>query len=605
MVEGISKSLDGSKPEDSIRGKIMFIYMQRLGTGNLYQLTEPLGLKALAAFVEDKGYNAKVFSGPAHIALSVVDQEISEYGLDVVGLYCDYENCSVVESFCRTVKNKWGTKVFIGGPQAVALGDSFLKNSCCDVLIRGEGEYPVYELLEFFLHGCGSLETIAGVSYLDKDNHLISLKPRPPINDLDGLPFRKPGKDWTSYKNRKSFTLLTGRGCPFNCAFCYEGSVPGKVRLRSVDNVISELRCALEHNPGIRYIWFADDTFTLDPKRIEAFSREFANLRREYDFVWFCECHPSTFIRWPDMLSAMLESGLVRMQIGIESGSPRVIELYRKQATLEQIEDVVQQCWKKGLPQLAGNIIIGGALETRQTFDETKKFVARLLDIGPGMVDITSTFFLPLPNTALTCNPSAFGLNIIDIDSLTSSGDIAVAETRDLSREEITSMRMEFTNHILTKMLNLQEEGHISEARILEDFRLKHKYGIESNWYKMVYSPDNILKNYYTLMEQGSIVNSKLIPGSEIWNHCPIRTFRLWEYCDFDSGNPIIARQKLSWLEFELILSCTGTTTLNKICMCLYSNFKNDFSCYEDFCTAVLGIMSRFEGRRWLGYTEY
>lgn len=484
------------------RGRILLLYMQRLGTGNLYRITEPLGLKCLAAFVEARGYVAEVFSGSAHEAVSLLDR--TGRGLDCVGLYCDYENRSVVESFCRKVKARWPIRVFIGGPQAVALDERFHRESLCDAVVRGEGEEPLLELLELFVHGCGKLDEIAGVSFLDERGGLVTVPPRPPLSCLDDLPIRDTGSYPECGDEKSSLAVLTGRGCPFRCAFCYEGSVPGKVRLRSVPHVMAEIRQGLKQNPGIKYIWFADDTFTLDPRRMESFSRELAALRREHDFIWFCECHPGTLVKWPDMLPMMIESGLVRMQIGMESGSRRVIGLYNKQATLEQIESVVEHCMRCGLPQLAGNMIVGGAAETRETFEETKRFTERLLRLGPGMTDITSTFFLPLPKTAITLDPAAFGLKILDEESITSMGDVAVAETEALSRQEITSMRTEFTHHVRDTMLRLYAEGAIPEERIRGDFHLKLRYGIESGWQRFVFSSDPSMESRYAQPVEGT-----------------------------------------------------------------------------------------------------
>jgi len=99
----------------------MLVYIQRPGTGSLYRTTEPMGLKTLAAFIESKGYSAIVFFGSAHEAFSEVKKEMEEYGLDAAGLYCDYENQSVVESFSSLIKEKFGLRVFLGGPQAIAL----------------------------------------------------------------------------------------------------------------------------------------------------------------------------------------------------------------------------------------------------------------------------------------------------------------------------------------------------------------------------------------------------------------------------------------------------------------------------------------------------
>ncbi|MEQ8222635.1 MAG: radical SAM protein, partial [Candidatus Eremiobacterota bacterium] len=493
------------------KGRVLLLYIQRLGTGNSYELTEPFGLRSLAAFIEDKDYEAKIFSCSVHNALTLVQREKN---LKAIGFYCDYENVSAVESFSSYIKQRQNIRIFVGGPQAVALGEDFLKKSMCDAFVRGDGEYPLYELLEFFLYNKGTIDKISGVSYL-KNDKMVTVPPGEPISDLDAIPVRKTDSESTVRENKKNLIILTGRGCPYRCAFCYEGNIAKKVRLRSVANVIKEIETALNYYPGIKYIWFGDDTFTLDIKRIEAFSAELARLRRNYDFMWFCDAHASNIIKYPDMVSMMVEAGLVRMQIGIESGSPTVLKLYRKNTTVEQIEEVVHIVMKQNLPHLAGNIIIGGAGETEKTFEETKEFSERLMRAGPGMVDLTSTLFMPFPCTAITDRPSDFGIKIIDPPGITSMGDLAVIETETLSRERITGMRKEFVSFIREKMKEIFREKAISEERIAQDFHLMAHYGITSNWYKNVYSSDEFLNDRYNLSKDKTFVKLSLKENKE------------------------------------------------------------------------------------------
>ncbi|HBC76223.1 MAG TPA: hypothetical protein DC017_15500, partial [Candidatus Wallbacteria bacterium] len=242
MIAQYKKETDDLKKTKPSDGRILLLYINRLGTGNLYQNTEPLGLKALAAFIEEKGYSSYVYSGSVHEAVKLAGIGAPEKMPAVVGLYCDFETLSAVESFSRFLKENTSAKVFVGGPQAVALGEEFLKRSRSDAVVCGEGEYPLYELLEFFMRGAGRMQDIAGVSYIDSAGSFIKIPPRPPIDKLDLLPLRRSGIDGTARKAARNYSILTGRGCPFSCAFCYEGSVSGGVRLRGVDNSLREIR---------------------------------------------------------------------------------------------------------------------------------------------------------------------------------------------------------------------------------------------------------------------------------------------------------------------------------------------------------------------------
>ncbi len=591
------------KKKSVSNGNVLLLYVNRLGTGNLYQSTEPLGLKALAAFIEEKGYSSYVYSGPVHEAAKILTADKRKQ-FDAVGLYCDFETVSSVESFSRFVKENTAARVFIGGPQAVALGEDFLRTSRCDAIVRGEGEYPLFELLEFFIRGRGRLEDIAGASYFDGAGNFVELPPRPPIDKLDLLPLRKSGIDGLSRKNARNFSILTGRGCPFRCAFCYEGSVSGGVRLRSVENSLAEIKQELEYNPQIRYVWFADDTFTLNPARMELFSKGLSKLRKDYDFVWFCECHPRAMIKWPDTLSMMIEAGLVRMQIGMESGDAGIIDLYNKQATLEDMEALARLAYKIGLPQLTGNMIIGGAAESKTTFNRTAAFAKKLIDIGPGMTDITSTFYIPLPGTAITIDPKKYGLKILDHASITSIGDMAVVETKKLSRDQIITMRRDFTRKILQKMTDVYKSGLVPVKRIIDEFKINKNYGLESNWYRVVFSTDRFIDNFYKKLSAGRFIYTGGMARESLIKLYPQCSIDAAEMIDITGGYPVIGKNALSPLEYDLLSLCRGDLTLGAIIDKTFGEYRKNYSSKDEFSSMALNIMKVFEKNLWIGYCE-
>ncbi len=570
----------------------------------MYQSTEPLGLKALAAFVEEKGYSSYVYSGPVHEAVKLLNRSSSEKTVDAVGLYCDFETLSTVESFSSFIKENTSARVFAGGPQAVALDEDFMKRSRCDAVVRGEGEYPLYELLEFFLNGRGRIEDIAGASYFDDRGNFVKNPARPPISNLDLLPLRKSGIDGTARKNIKDISILTGRGCPFRCAFCYEGSVSSGVRLRSVGNSLSEIKQALDHNPEIKYIWFADDTFTLNPSRMEAFSKGLSKFRKDHDFVWFCECHPSAIIKWPDTLSMMIESGLARMQIGMESGSARILNLYKKQATLEDMEKVAGLSYKAGLPQLTGNMIIGGAAESKTSFNRTVSFAKRLIDIGPGMTDITSTFFIPLPKTAISNDPAMFDIKILDPGSITSIGDMAVIETKKLSREQIISMRRDFTRKILQKMIDVYKKGKIPVKRIIDEFKINKNYGLESNWYKVVFSQNSVINNFYKKLAAGDFVLTGGTPSGGLMGLYPRTVMDPIDLIDIKGDFPKIGASALSPLEYRILSLCDGGSPLAAVLDKVFAEYSDRYSSKTEFQRTALKLMRWFEEKLWIGYSE-
>ena len=587
--------IDDNRPN---RPVVMLLFLQRASLKNHFQYINPLGLISLATFIGERGYAPRVFSGILGNAVFHLEREGERNTVSAVALYCDFENQSVVESFSRYLRERWKIVVLVGGPQGVALGRDFIVASRCNAVARGEGENTLLELLDCLVLKRGRLEEIKGISFLDSNGDCIVTPERELIRNPDTLPIQE--LSYLMNSPNDNFSVLTGRGCPFKCAFCYEGESSKALRIRSVDSVMAEIRHILKNNPGIRYVWFADDTFTLDSTRIEAFCDALSLLRRERDFVWFCEGHPRVLLKWPHLVKRMVDAGLVRMQIGIESGSRRVLEKYRKISSVEHVEALVRVCRDARLPQLCGNIIIGGAVETEETLDETWRFIRWLLDLGPGMLDIGLTFFMPFPETAITNAPQEYGLQILDGNASTSVGDYPVVETRNMSRERISDARRVLQERILSHMQRLLDGGKVSHEDILTHYRLRNEYGIASVWYLAVYTQSYFLNRRYLLMSVSGAERMADIPEDELWEWRPLRVFSLWNGISWHEKLPGIRDYLLSPFEYRLIQHCSGKSTLRRVVSRIHEEFGSRFDAPVDAGNMVLDILKKYESNNWV-----
>ena len=205
-----------------------------------------LGIYILSAFLRREGYEAKGMAESLHIVKSRIDKLCSASEVSMVGLYCDFDNVTENIFLSSYIKEKYQLPVIVGGPQATSLKEDFFIRSKCDAVVRYEGELTVLELANFFLEGVGDLTTINGIAYCDATGMLHINPERPLIQNLDALPM----VDENCYLEPKYYygglSLMTGRGCPFQCAFCHEGAHTRKVRLRSVENVLAEIDAYLE-----------------------------------------------------------------------------------------------------------------------------------------------------------------------------------------------------------------------------------------------------------------------------------------------------------------------------------------------------------------------
>jgi anaerobic magnesium-protoporphyrin IX monomethyl ester cyclase len=565
-----------------------------------------IGLNLLTVFLRDRGHVATMARGTAGETVRTLETLMAGPGARSVGFYCDYENVSLVADLARLVKTRWGVPVFIGGPQAVGLTADFLRASRCDAVVRGEGEFPLLELLETYLTGHGSRETIAGLTFLGDDGTVIRTPDRPPLDDLDAL----PAPDFRLDRGSDSWNLLpiiTGRGCPYRCAFCYEGGNTKKVRMRSVECVVREITTHFERHPQVRYLFFVDDTFTLNPDRVLHFCREFTRLRRDRDFVWFCEGHVQTIANWPHMLPAMAEAGCVKIFLGIESGADEVLTLYRKRTTAAMVEQVVADCLRAGIPQVAGNIILGGPRETPETIEAGWRLIERLLRLAPGRFDSLAFFLIPYPNTAIRNDPGAFGLRLREDRVPHCLEDMPLTETEALSWEDLFRWRAEFNRRILKLMHEIYVSGGIDHAAMLDIFRMNARYGVTSRWFQ-IYERFPFRQRFYRELAAERVRRLADIPLESRGSWVPQRMFELWQAVDTSEGYPCLGSHVLSPLEWRLLQLCSGKLPLEQVLERVVAEFGASRPTAQDQDQAAgfaLEVLERFEGRCWIAYAPF
>lgn len=549
-----------------------------------------LGIYLLAAFVRREGYTAKSFSGTLTAGLQRVDELCAAGEVEMIGLYCDYENVTENIFLSRHVKQTYNLPVIVGGPQATALDENFLRESKCDAVVRGEGELTVLELMNFFLEDVGSLEKISGIAHLRGDKFAIN-PARPPIKNLDALPFVDVDCYLEPKDFSRDFSLMTGRGCPFNCAFCHEG-IGRDVRFRSADNVLAEIDERLKNFPpdDELYILFTDDTFTLDGARVKKICDGLAERRKSRRFKFFCEGHVHTLYKNPEMIRHLVAGGCVRLQLGIEAGTEKVLRAYGKQSTPEEIFAVVRLCRDAGIEQVYGNIILGGANFSRETFAADKKFAHELIAEGQGVVELGVVTFWPLAETKMTRCPDEFGIKICDADFLTSVGDFPQVETAELDRLTILEMRRELIDEISAQMVDMLENWRVPTEKILSwlrEARLRKNY---SAWFTELLRRE-ILFAYYEMLELGEGFHSAQVENLSAAH--PLRVVEPVKHLRrIDASTAQICGETFSGCELEILLLTTGKLSVEEISRRVNRTVSD-----------VLKILARLERRHLIVYT--
>ena len=237
-----------------------------------------IGQYLLASYLRMHDFRAFVFSETSLNAKKIISREIENKKVSIIGFYAAADNIRVVTHVVKWVKETYPhIKTIIGGPQAIALDYDFFKKTKNDFAIMGEGEIPLKLLLEYLVDNTGELEKIPSIIYPNWKQEVLVINhcDNAVITNLDLIPYPVMEDSLLhNLRQGKMVGIITGRGCPNQCTFCYEGANAKNVRLRSIENVMEEIDYIKANNPSVEYLNIYDDTFTLHPDRVKQFCKE-------------------------------------------------------------------------------------------------------------------------------------------------------------------------------------------------------------------------------------------------------------------------------------------------------------------------------------------
>jgi radical SAM superfamily enzyme YgiQ (UPF0313 family) len=250
-----------------------------------------------------------------------------------------------------------------------------------DYVIRHEPEQTFREIIDRVSSG-RPMGDCVGIALRGEDGKVVIAPDRPLLKSLDDLPIpRQHLLPLDRYKmpflGNRYVWVLTNRGCPYSCTYCFEGVVWGKsVRFRSAESIYQELVYLAEHD--VHNVLFLADLFTYNKKGV----MELCDLiiGRGLKVRWTCNSRVDTIDE--EMIVKMKQAGCWLIAYGIESGSQKILDNVKKDAQIEDAVRTINLCKKHGV-KTWGYFIIGLPGETRETVRETIDLAKKIpLDIA-------------------------------------------------------------------------------------------------------------------------------------------------------------------------------------------------------------------------------
>ena len=335
----------------------------------------PLGLAYIAAVLRLNGHEVKIADlGVNHNALT---HEVLDWA-EIVGISSDTASYPETLTIAKIARDA-GKKIIMGGYHVTFLDREALDTSLTDFIVRGEGEEIMLNLLNTLESG-DNLDKVDGISYL-KSGVYCRNKDSDPPTDLNKMPF--PARDLLpmhSYRSRMngwSFTsLITSRGCPYNCHFCCSSKFGGlKWRARSAESIVDEIE-HLYYNYDYKVFSFMDDNFTLRPERVYEFADELEK-RGLKDIHWWCFSRVDILAKNEEMIKRMAESGAYMVFLGLESNNQQILNNYHKNVGNNQQQRAIELLNKYGI-KIHASYIIGDISETVEMVENTIQWASQV-----------------------------------------------------------------------------------------------------------------------------------------------------------------------------------------------------------------------------------
>lgn len=431
----------------------------------------PQGTAYVAAALRQAGHTVSIWNQDVqHWPDEALTAELDRTRYDVVGLgiiagYYQYRRLRGLASAVNASRQR--PYFVLGGHGPSPDPDYFLRVCAADAVVIGEGEVTMTELCAAVAAG-KTPAGIAGVAWRDGEQTVVEA-PRENIRDIDAIPLPAYDLFPMSYYRLIRFPhvppeafalpVLSGRGCPFQCNFCYR--MDKGYRPRGIDAIIAEIEL-LKRDYGVAYINFSDELLMVSVERTtqlcEAFLRAGLNIR------WWCNGRLN--YAQPELLALMRRSGCVFINYGIEALDDGVLKTMRKALTVAQIEAGITATLAAGISP-GFNIIFGHIGDTRETLEKGVQFLLKYTD-GAQLRTIRPV--TPYPGTELFAEAVRQG-KVRDVADFYEqkhvNSDLVAINMTELSDDEFHAALLDANTRLVEAYYRLKTDAAVAELREL------------------------------------------------------------------------------------------------------------------------------------------
>jgi radical SAM superfamily enzyme YgiQ (UPF0313 family) len=310
----------------------------------------PLGILYLTSHLRSRNFEVDVFD-TTFASREDLLKVLGSGEPAILGVYANLMTRASVVRILQAAKEA-GWQTVVGGPEPASYIEEYL-SAGADVVVIGEGEITLEELVPILKgRSFHLLGRVNGIAFRGEDGRVRRTPLRAQIPDIDAqpwpsrdsVPIERYLKTWREHHGTGSVSLITARGCPYDCQWCSHAVYGRTHRRRKPLSVVDEVEWILNrYSPDM--IWMADDVFTIHHGWLQQYSAEMKRRSLRIPF----ECISRADRLNPHIVALLAELGCFRIWIGSESGSQRILDAMHRGVSVEQVQSAVKLCKARGI----------------------------------------------------------------------------------------------------------------------------------------------------------------------------------------------------------------------------------------------------------------